>query len=617
MRKRSAPNSSSNLSSSTPYESVRRDCRPSSAAPHGCYHSLSPPDLPDEVLISDVGRFHILSGHHTISETYQELFHCAPFSLNAWIPPHVEILASRLPGNVTENTRALLTHKTLFPLFQIFSALEFTRYRPEHRSAKERVEARRTSNRSTGDLIRAPKRLALEPTRICMECLHEDWKVYGTSYIHLSHQIPGVEVCAKHGVALIYKCLDCECRFVRPKQLALAPWRPCHCHRYLAEFKEPRAKSSDLVALSYARFTSALLSAPPTLIQSEALIAAYKQRAHELGCTRGANVDRNRLFKEIEHYYGENLLEKADSAYQKKRLSGWFNLTQDRYTSEVPLGRHLLFAHFLFRDEDQFWQTVLHPIATPLVTDDEQSQREQSMPSRSSKKKTAAVQTKAKRVQELRRKILWKARETGKCTIDDLWANSFGLMKQLASLDTNAIRRLKEQLKAIKPSCTPTQVKIVNPHPEDEARARKIYEAAEKLCVSSDKPVFLSAHRLSSEIGWNVVSLSKSRFPAARRAVEAVVESKWHFYARRVIWAMLTKRDGSDAAVRALSGIEHHRGRVLIAHFRGIDRSTPLVKGALASLLQQHGIDRHWIGPCPERDFPLAGRAFYRRDRGG
>ncbi|MCC8045736.1 MAG: TniQ family protein [Clostridiales bacterium] len=42
-----------------------------------------------------------------------------------------------------------------------------------------------------------------EDIRICPECWAEDSEKYGAGYLHLSHNLPGVTCCAKHGVPLL------------------------------------------------------------------------------------------------------------------------------------------------------------------------------------------------------------------------------------------------------------------------------------------------------------------------------------------------------------------------------------------------------------------------------
>ena len=85
--------------------------------------TLFPASLSDELFVSRVSRYHILSGNRTTRETYAALFNSAPFSLTYWIPPHLGRLAARLPGDPDSNLHLLLHENTLFPLFRIFAGV--------------------------------------------------------------------------------------------------------------------------------------------------------------------------------------------------------------------------------------------------------------------------------------------------------------------------------------------------------------------------------------------------------------------------------------------------------------------------------------------------------------
>jgi hypothetical protein len=590
-------------------KSERRDRPPTNVYDHRV--TLSPPSLPDEALISDVGRYHILSANRTITETYQELFQCAPFSLNAWIPPHIATLASRMPGDITANTKDLLAHKTLYPLFQLFSALSFPDHAPRRRANKDGDTAPQQEHRKSHTPIVTPKRMVVEATRICLACLRNDIQTYGVPYIHLSHQIPGVEICAQHGIELIYKCPHCECLFNRRRQLVLAPWIECHCHNYLRDFA-PSVKSNNLVALSYAKFTRDLLSASPMLIRPTALVECYRRCARDLGYLWGDNIHRNRLFKEIEEFYGANYLARVDPAYKDKRLTGWFMLINDRYVNECPLSRHLLFAHFLFRKADLFWRSILHAAepASP-VEEDGLIQDAEKRPRSPKTKKSSPAQDKAKRARDLTHRLLHTAKGIAKCTVEDLWHSNWGAMKQLMRLEPQAVLRLKEQLKTLKPSSRSAHSVPVQPNSDDEPRAQKFRQVAENMYAATDKPKRVSGNRLRIAVGWNPYAANRERFPQAIRALEEQVESNWHFYARRIVWAMLRLRHGSPRAITKLAGVEYHRSLVMIEFFRDIDTSVPLEKGTIVKLLQKYNVDRRWKGPCPDREFPPAGRKFY------
>ncbi|WP_241379956.1 hypothetical protein, partial [Escherichia coli] len=51
--------------------------------------TLCAPAIPGEGLISQVGRYHVISGNRTTPETFAELFRRKPFPLTQWVPPYI------------------------------------------------------------------------------------------------------------------------------------------------------------------------------------------------------------------------------------------------------------------------------------------------------------------------------------------------------------------------------------------------------------------------------------------------------------------------------------------------------------------------------------------------
>ena len=559
-------------------------------------HSLVAPSLPDEVIISVVGRFHILSCNRTPTTTFQELFHCAPFNLSAWIPPHLEMLAPRIGEDVEACTLEILRTHTLYPLLAIFNGLSFP------------ASSRRTSsNKAT----KAPKRFSAEPTRLCLECLREDLATCGVRYIHRSHQIPGVEVCSKHASPLLYKCPHCECSFRRGYNLALVPWKRCTCKKYIFDSISSE-QEVDPVALSYARFSAALLqSAPHSAVPTRVLVESYRDRARAIGCSWGnEKVSRVRIKTEMEKFYGKDFLRRTDAAYRDDRLSEWLKMLNDYSVTEPPLGRHLLFAHFLFRDAAQFLAAIgatggnerTSSIERPVV-----------------KRRTVGVGTgKAskpsieQRIAGLLRELAVRARDIPDCTIEDLWKSHYGLMKRLVSLDLEAITLLRRKLQQLKPKPA-GPAKVPRRSEKDGERARSVMATAAALYASVAKPEKITINRLAKEAGWNSTALNQHAFPATLRALEEYAESNWHFYARRILWAKLTHKRAAISVVRARSGVEYHRSLVLMHFFQDVDLSLPYDAETVTQLLAERGIQRDWAGPCPERGFPPAGRRYYEK----
>jgi hypothetical protein len=48
--------------------------------------------------------------------------------------------------------------------------------------------------------------------------------------------------------------------------------------------------------------------------------------------------------------------------------------------------------------------------------------------------------------------------------------------------------------------------------------------------------------------------------------------------------------------------------------FQDVDPSVPYDAKTITHLLAERGIQRDWLGPCPEREFPPAGRQYYTKN---
>ena len=567
---------------------------PLSLATAGPEHCLVAPSLPDEAIISVIGRFHILSCNGTATATFQELFNCAPFNLSAWIPPHIEMLAPRIGEDVEACTLEILRSHTLYPLLATFNGLSFP-------ASPRGATANKAKN--------TPKRLSTETIRLCLECLREDLDVYGVRYIHRSHQIPGVEVCSKHGSLLLYKCPHCECSFSRHYNLALVPWRRCTCKKYVFD-SISSAQEADPVALSYAQFSATLLrSAPHATVSPRVLVESYRERARAIGYSWGnERVSHIRVKTEMEKFYGKAFLSRTDAAYRDDRLSEWLKMLNDSCVTEPPLGRHLLFAHFLFREAPQFLATIGSTSGNERTAGIEQ---------RTMKRRAVGIgigrtskPSVKQRIAGLLRELADRARDIPDCSIEDLWKSHYGLMKRLVSLDLKAITQLRRKLQQLKPRPVgPT--KVPRKSEKDGERARSVMATAAALYASVRKPERVTINRLAKDTGWNPAALDRHAFPETLRALEECAESNWHFYARRILWAKLAHKHAAISVVRARSGVEYHRSLVLMHFFRDVDLSVSSDAETIARLLAERGIRRDWPGPCPEREFPPAGRRYY------
>lgn len=147
-------------------------------------------------------------------------------------------------------------------------------------------------------------------------------------------------------------------------------------------------------------------------------------------------VSHVRVKMEIEKFYGKAFLSRTDAAYRDDRLSEWLKMLNDSCVTEPPLGRHLLFAHFLFRDATQFLATISATSGNERTASIEQPAVKRRTvdvaPVKASKPSTE------QRIAGLLRELAVHAHDIPDCSIEDLWKSHYGLMKRLVSLHLGA-----------------------------------------------------------------------------------------------------------------------------------------------------------------------------------
>jgi hypothetical protein len=292
-----------------------------------------PSSFPDETLLSRVSRYHLLSGNKTINNTFDELFDKPPFPLEQIVPPGLEILAARLPGEQRDELKKLVLENTLLPLFLPYLA-------PTKPTNPDLDPSEAVSH--------IPRRVVglHGEANLCLHCVEEDQREHGVPYWHRSHQIPGVSVCWKHRVPLLSSCPVCDCPFLFSKKLLSIPWQPCRCSWHLNHELQPR--SEDNPEHEYALFAHDLLTRNLLPIPPQYLFATYRARSIQLGFKWGGNSATEELQDVIIDSFGESFIATIDPAYASKRHSKWLRLTSYQSALDMPVMRHILLSLYLF-----------------------------------------------------------------------------------------------------------------------------------------------------------------------------------------------------------------------------------------------------------------------------
>ncbi len=567
----------------------------------GTILSYFPAPLPDEAIISQVARYHILRAHRSEQLTYEELFNAPPFSLTFWVPPYMDRLANKLSGDAEENLGHLLESSTLLPLFRVFG---------------KGIQVGEAGNQNIGFV--APRRIVGESgtTHICPSCIVEDAEEYGSPYIHRAHQIPGVTACWKHGTKTIVRCQSCKCPFETRNGLILSPWQGCNCGRNIDGSASPVEQALP-IDVEFAKFSRDLLEGA-VFIEPELLVKVYKARILELGFRRGGNqMARAELFSAIQESYGQEQLRKMDSAYRNGRMGGWLHLLHVSSVTEVPLGRHLLLTHFLYREANLFFNTVKRARNDLFIA---KCQIGTQFPVEAGKTKKRSGRKNLTK-DELVRMLVDDAKRNN-YGLEELWKNQLFYMKKLVKLDPNATKIILDQISTRIEDDTnrfSSKILAINYDREaDERLAMAIQKTAELLYSSSEDPVRITKNKLLKSVKVKASALPiPSRLPLAYTALEKCIESQWHFYARRMIWILYRyiEYEGREGKLVKLSKLESHKGVAVYRHFCHIDRKRQLTANSIISILEEMGIPKNWHGPNPDRDYYVTGRRYTKRER--
>lgn len=562
-----------------------------------------PAPFPDEAITSQIGRYHILRGHRTERATYDELFQAAPFTLTYWVPYHIDRLAKRLPGSPEANHATLIKDGTLLPLFRTFGRMTY------EGAAGQKFQSIKTE---------VPRRIVGESgiTHLCLSCVVEDMDNYGAPYIHRAHQIPGVTACWKHETKTIERCPSCKCPFEIPKSLILSPWKACACGRAIDSFANIEEQATPM-EIDFARFAKDLLHGAEA-IEPELLVKVYKNRILGLGFRRGkSQIARTKLLAAIEESYDQEQLKKMDFAHRKGRLSGWLNLLSATSAQEAPLGRHLLFAHFLFREAKLFLNSVKlgqSEIITPPSSVGTLLPREANEAApRRSRKVLAGVEL---------LDMLTEVAVRNSYGLEDLWIYQFGAMKRLVKFDHDAPQRILARISndSLRKSRTPSSQKRTTLYDRqaDEKWAEAIQAASVLLYASAEKPVKITMNRLLKEAAVKGSTWPNAlKFPLVYAVLEQCSESQWYFYARCMVWVIhkYPEHAGRGSKLVKLAKLESHKGVAVFQHLSQIGGQGGLSPNLIISILQNLGIPKDWRGPNPDQDFYVTGRRYIRRER--
>lgn len=152
-----------------------------------------PPIYPDELLYSQISRYHQRSGYARFVFTAEDVYRAGKVA-----HPSIEFV-----NKYTNDAMNWLTKETVWETVAEKHTMypAYIRFLPPQRR-KEAEEGIRTCNGNWKNLMCLPILDDKRFLRFCPECASEDREKYGETYWHREHQVARVRVCPRHKIFL-------------------------------------------------------------------------------------------------------------------------------------------------------------------------------------------------------------------------------------------------------------------------------------------------------------------------------------------------------------------------------------------------------------------------------
>lgn len=467
-----------------------------------------PPSQPDEALNSRVSRYHVVAGNSSSTVTLNELFGAPQTGLDQVVPPGLEVLATRLPGDPRTNLLNILSENTLLPLFQPFIG---------------HVE----SNASQQSLLsRLPRRVVGKTGEayLCVQCVREDEKTFGIGYWHRAHQAPGVTACWKHRTQLLSSCPVCRLPFQRRYKLLDATWNVCpQCDNNL--FETPAGERCSDNAYLFASFVYDLINANCPPVPPDLLALAYRKQIQSMGFARGSTTALAAFTESLVAALGEDFIRSVDPAYATGKTRSWLRFTYYQSGMDMPITRHLLVCMHLFGTADRFLKAVRALLPT-------------AEPASGRKKSEQPASTISTMREESRKRIRHEIKLDPGTTMEKLWRKAYRATAWLFENDKKWLSAALEPKSSTPESNESTQSD--EDRRQDKHFASLVDARARQLIASKEKPQRVTLGRLLACIPMkdDFLRRNEARYPILSEQLARSKETSWSFSARRILWAI-------------------------------------------------------------------------------
>lgn len=315
-----------------------------------------PTPYPDECYYSVLCRYHVRSGNEFAGSTVTELFgNCQCLTSMIYIPRRLDLFEKWFPYGVLDREKMAL-HHTMYP----YCATHYTRKIVDE--MQEVMGGKAAGTSLERQMLLKIRGLWQPYLRHCPDCMEQDMKIYGETYWHRLHQLPGVAICPKHGIRIQdseFSTKETTYRFYPATEIrglenraGLYP----HANEYMGEY------------IRIAESCQWLLNNGHFFEGCENINLKYKEVMISQGLTTVQGIIyRERLLDSICSFYEDGFLKDVTGKNGQESLS-WLSYVTCSMAEHLQPLEHVLMMNFLAGSAASFYEMKIQnePYGKPV-----------------------------------------------------------------------------------------------------------------------------------------------------------------------------------------------------------------------------------------------------------
>lgn len=315
--------------------------------------SFFPTPYHDEILYSVLCRYHLRSGNPSAAATMKELWGTIAPVKSIYLPRAIDAITQKIPSNIDFTSDKLILEHTMYPYVQ-FSLSETRAKELYEMMCKQTALSFGTDQKAGMSKRKVPSPLYL---RYCPSCVTNDISLYGETYWHRIHQLPGIFICPEHGEPIVDS----------PVSVKMIRWNfypaseetfydTVYCHNY--------GYTSDMVdkLVTLAKDTVWLLENGGKFGFKDEVVDKYHSVLQSKNLMNsGGRMDHQRIYEELNLFFGRDFLNLIHSDGDNIHLH-WSTKITGKAAKTVQSIHHSLMMRFLcgspqtFLESENSWE---------------------------------------------------------------------------------------------------------------------------------------------------------------------------------------------------------------------------------------------------------------------